>query len=680
MSKELIGYVNAAAQGDTDAMAKLFSKTLKSSYYLALKLSCNADEAVEITQNAYARVFCTISRLKKPDAFEIFMRQNIAAVYKEGHKFTFGDASADSREDSLEFLSEDVYQNPQKAAAALGAVASLSPEMRSAIVLHYYSGMPIAPLAKYFNVSESTVNTVLEKAKAIIRTKCSSSEPAAIPGALPVLNRVFRDEAEGVRIDSSCVRAMFEYIFDKYQTFLLMADKQPVAAGAAAGGAYFNKSAASSEPQIPPRAEKSDDGLSDDIKDIDFDRFVDEPVQEAHSQKPKFSMNSIVDFFKNINLKNLDYKKVAIIAAVVVFIIIVIIVAAKAGGNSSSTGTNGGTVAADADTGSKWVPGGFDKVSEISYINENFCCFKSVTTGKYGLLDYAGNILIQPIYDSPFRACGTGRDYSDSAYTNSGKYHVVATVDNVDYYVTYSDGKAVVTGQKHESHSFDSEALPADAKYEERDRYFGDYAAAEKNGKWGYIDKDGKKVIPYQYEAVNFTTDTGSLGTLNKYNCDYCRPVTDGLVAVKNSDGYMGIVNLDNDTIAAFEYSMILPGKNGVYIAQKSGTWGVILTGNAINTFTSINLIIDTSDDVTTDEGGTDTYYLITGDGGINVRQDADQEAEKIGEIATGEKVKGLGTKLDSYGKEWLRIQYNGVYGYISMRLVQEETTTTITG
>ena len=61
MNQDIIRYVTAAAHGDTDAMAKLFTSTLKSSYYLALKLSTDHDEAVNITQNAYSTPSNSIS-------------------------------------------------------------------------------------------------------------------------------------------------------------------------------------------------------------------------------------------------------------------------------------------------------------------------------------------------------------------------------------------------------------------------------------------------------------------------------------------------------------------------------------------------------------------------------------------------------------------------------------------
>ena len=220
VNEDIVRYVNAASAGDTDAMAKLFSKTLKSSFYLAYRLCGNPTEAVEIVKNAYTRVFCTLSRLKKPEAFEIFMRQNIASVYKEGRTFTFGEAVADTPEGPLEFLSEDVYDNDIKRAAVTDAVSEMSDELRSATVLHYYSGMPVTPLARYFGISESAVNSVLSKAKEIIFEKSGSEKPGVQkPGTLPVLNRIFKLEAESVSVNPADVRDIFSYVFEKYSAF-----------------------------------------------------------------------------------------------------------------------------------------------------------------------------------------------------------------------------------------------------------------------------------------------------------------------------------------------------------------------------------------------------------------------------------------------------------------------------
>ena len=53
MSENIIQYVTAARSGDTDAMAKLYSRTLKASYFLAEILSAEEDSAIDITKKAY---------------------------------------------------------------------------------------------------------------------------------------------------------------------------------------------------------------------------------------------------------------------------------------------------------------------------------------------------------------------------------------------------------------------------------------------------------------------------------------------------------------------------------------------------------------------------------------------------------------------------------------------------
>ncbi|MBR5113234.1 MAG: hypothetical protein IK097_07405, partial [Clostridia bacterium] len=395
MNEELVRYVNAAAAGDKDAIAKLYSLTLKSSFYLAFRLCGNVEEALDITRNAYTRVFCTIDRLKKPDAFEIYMRQNIAAVYKEGRKFTFGDAVADTPEGSLEFLSEDVYEDPSKTAKALAAVMGLSDELRAAIVLHYFSGMPVTPLARYLNVSESTVNSVLAKAKEVIFEKSESSEPGIeSAGKLPVLNRIFRREAETVRLNPTDVRDMFTYIMEKYQTF-----RQVEIARNGAG------------PQIPPRGQSTSSG-----EEINFDNFVDVP-DEAPSAQPSGSIvDRIKDFIANFDIKK-DWKKVLIALAALIILILIISGIAKAGKNKNNNQgiDNGSTQVVDVkDVEANWMDSGLEDCEEIYYLNEYMCGFRSATTKKYGILDYQGNILIQPVYDNRFKPCGIGRDYNGS--------------------------------------------------------------------------------------------------------------------------------------------------------------------------------------------------------------------------------------------------------------------------
>ena len=217
MSENIIQYVIAAANGDTDAMAKLYSRTLKASYFLASSLSNDKDAAYEITKKAYAKAFCTIDKLKKPEAFEIWMKQNVALVYKESVKFVFCDADAGAVENSSEFLSEEVFNDEEASTKVLSAVAQLKPELRAALVLHYNNGMPVNVLAKFFGVSESTANALLGKARSELLKNAELDSSNAENGSLPVLTKIFQRAAAAAAIENSQVRDIFIYAIDAYE-------------------------------------------------------------------------------------------------------------------------------------------------------------------------------------------------------------------------------------------------------------------------------------------------------------------------------------------------------------------------------------------------------------------------------------------------------------------------------
>ncbi len=231
VSENIILFVEAARSGDTDAMAKLYSKTLKAAYFLADTLSAGDGSAMDITKKAYAKAFCSVDKLKRPEAFEIWMKQNVAAVFKEGKKFVFADADAGASESSSEFLSEEIFEDEEKSAAVIKAVAGLKTELRTAVVLHYYNGMPVAALAKFLGVSESTANALLGKARAEIVSAADVEVSGESNGSLPVLTKILQRAASAATIDNANVRDIFIYAIDAYEAskpVVTVQDETPV--------------------------------------------------------------------------------------------------------------------------------------------------------------------------------------------------------------------------------------------------------------------------------------------------------------------------------------------------------------------------------------------------------------------------------------------------------------------
>lgn len=718
VSENIVQYVAAACNGDTDAMAKLYSKTLKASYFLADTLTAGDGSAAEITKKAYAKAFCSIDKLKRPEAFEIWMKQNVALVYKETQKFVFGDAEAGTADNSSDFLPESVLSDRDSCVKILEAVAALKPVLRTAIVLHYNNGMPVAALAKFLGVSESTANALLGKARAEILNYCSlSSGVAEQVKSLPVLTRIFQFKAVDTSIENTAVRDIFIYAIDAFEASKPAAHAVEETAEAVAETEAEAATVQEAEETAPEVTEKTEEPAAEESNIISFKQKINEILdsgktteenaftveeetvkEEEEIDIPTFTVSDTAPSVSDETLDNfaapaaeiqqqpekkakpalkipnlkINPKILGIAGAVLVILIIVIAVAAGRNNEpdvgTSDAGNVGATTQVQAVNaeGYKWVEGGFSECEEIVYLDENCCYFKSKTTGKYGLMDYQGNVILQPYYDG-FDRCSSGRDYS-----GRDSYHSLVKHGNESYEFTIENGVVNLSQTPHSAHSIDTDSMGEDVSYDERDRYFEGYAAARKDDKWGYVrQEDDKRVIKYEYEAVN-ELQLGAAAA-----CDFCRPVTNGLVAVKK-DGKMGIVNLKNKEVVPFNYDNIMPGKDFVFIACKDGVWGVILVGDAVASFKGVNINVIEQESTNIAENPDEAIlgkYKVTSDDGANIRDAANADGELVGELSYGDVVIGYSTKTAKNGKEWLGIKHDGKIAWVSMinlELVEE--------
>lgn len=126
-------------------------------------------------------------------------------------------------------------------------------------------------------------------------------------------------------------------------------------------------------------------------------------------------------------------------------------------------------------------------------------------------------------------------------------------------------------------------------KYEELSDFHEGLAAVQRNGLWGYIDKNGNEVIPCQYEDVN--TFDNSLAVVKKgnlYGCidkkgnevipfeyEWISKYDDYFIVDKKSYGY-GCLYDDGKEIAPCIYSTIYPFSDGLSRVQKDGLYGYI--------------------------------------------------------------------------------------------------------
>ena len=129
--------------------------------------------------------------------------------------------------------------------------------------------------------------------------------------------------------------------------------------------------------------------------------------------------------------------------------------------------------------------------------------------------------------------------------------------------------------------------------------------AVQKDGKWGYIDKLGKEVIPIEYDASwnEYYADLGQ--TIQK---DYCYAATEGYITLfKNKKWEMRTT--DNKlVILPGVFEKILPVYDGKCWVKKNGKWGVIQLSEA----KPENNITDAIEDTTEKSENTENDGIFT--------------------------------------------------------------------
>lgn len=119
------------------------------------------------------------------------------------------------------------------------------------------------------------------------------------------------------------------------------------------------------------------------------------------------------------------------------------------------------------------------------------------------------------------------------------------------------------------------------------------YAAIMKNDMWGFVDSTGKIIATPQYKSVlpfknglavvltadnrQVFIDTQAREALEFTQYDVVTPFSEGFSVVQKQ-GKKGVINKSGKQIIPLDYQAIAPFKNGTAVVQQNNKWGVIGT------------------------------------------------------------------------------------------------------
>ena len=168
--------VERARQGDDVAFTELVDLDGDRCYAIAYRILRDRERAQDAVQQAFLFAWRDLPRLHDAERFEVWLHRLVVnACFEEARRhrrWTIhvralpmdGPAQPDS---SAGFADRDLLER---------AFRHLTPEHRAIVVLHHYSGMPLATIAEVVGVPLGTVKSRLHYALRILRAAIVADE------------------------------------------------------------------------------------------------------------------------------------------------------------------------------------------------------------------------------------------------------------------------------------------------------------------------------------------------------------------------------------------------------------------------------------------------------------------------------------------------------------------------
>ena len=217
------------------------------------------------------------------------------------------------------------------------------------------------------------------------------------------------------------------------------------------------------------------------------------------------------------------------------------------------------------------VPYVYDDVKDFS--EGHAVVQKSTDHVLYGLIDSTGKQVLPCIYDGMENlSSGVTYAYNDKlkGFINSKGKIVLRPIDKYDTYGVFSEGMCKV-GESYEKYDSDMDVtmllercgfIDRTGKtvirpYYDETLYFTDgLCAVKKDGKWGYVNKQGEVIVSLSYK--------------------YVHPFNEGTAAVmKENDKYI-LIDKNGKQILPNEYEEAHSFSEGLALVKKNGKWGFI--------------------------------------------------------------------------------------------------------
>ena len=176
-AEEELRIIKKVIDGDTDAFEELVLENQKNVYNLALKMTKNEEDALDISQEAFLKAYRQLEGFRGESRFSVwlyrltynlcidFLRKKprsgvISLTYQDE-----GEETHDLEIPDVRNLPEDIVLRREKRQAIAESIDELGTRHREILVMREITGMSYSSIAETLNVSEGTVKSRLARAR-----------------------------------------------------------------------------------------------------------------------------------------------------------------------------------------------------------------------------------------------------------------------------------------------------------------------------------------------------------------------------------------------------------------------------------------------------------------------------------------------------------------------------------
>jgi hypothetical protein len=254
------------------------------------------------------------------------------------------------------------------------------------------------------------------------------------------------------------------------------------------------------------------------------------------------------------------------------------------------------------------APNGFyyPFIRDSLYDNDSTVNDIPIMIGTYGIVDSTGKVLCEPAFsEMPVYGDGMFRVKMHGKYGYADQNGKITIQPQWEYAVAFSEGKAIVSSDGNSSiidksgNVIKSDLGNGNGMYRFTD---GRARCRSMDGKYGFMNAQGARIIPAIYDAADDFTDGYAIVSRNdKYGVidtngtfviaaehEFIYYLGDGFYQVKNSESKAGVIASSGETVIQQNYENIFHLQKNYFMVETEGLSGCYdITGKQIYPATS---------------------------------------------------------------------------------------------